>query len=299
MGIRDVHYRAYTYYTEGLMLSNGTGIGDVNVYDERKITGSGFNVKAGIIVRPIEESPFRIGASVSTPTFYSLKTSNYTQLNNGTSYGAYDNAENGEIYEFKLYTPWKFGFSLGHTIGNYLALGASYEYEGFDNLDSREDLGGYYDGWDDVYYESSASDDAMNEHTEMTLKGVSTLKLGIEYKPVQALAIRLGYNYVSPMYNKNGMRGYSDSFINSYGVGYSSTTDYTNWKATHRITAGLGYEYKNFTVDLAYQYNTTKGDFYPFQASYNDDYEEDESYCSATSVDFNRHQLSLTFGYRF
>jgi len=298
MGIRDVHYRAYTYYTEGLMRSDIGSIGDVNVYDERKITGSGFNVKAGVIVRPIENSPFRIGVSVATPTFYSLKTENYTVLYNNTSEGAYDNASEGNAYDFKLYTPWKFGVSLGHTIGNYLALGASYEYEGFDHLDSRVELDGYYD-WYGNYQESSASDNAMNNHTEKTLKGVSTIKLGVEYKPLPELALRAGYNYVSPMYNKNGMMGYSDSFISSYGRYYSSTTDYTNWKATHRITAGIGYTYKNFTADLAYQFNTTKGDFYPFQAEFNDGYSEDESYCSATSVDFNRHQLMLTLGYRF
>ena len=52
----------------------------LTVADSREITGTGFDIKAGIIVRPVEESPFRIGLSVSSPTFYELRTSNYTYI---------------------------------------------------------------------------------------------------------------------------------------------------------------------------------------------------------------------------
>ena len=40
----------------------------------------------------------------------------------------------------------------------------------------------------------------MNAHTKEVLKGVSTLKLGIEYKPVSNVALRMGYNYVGAKY---------------------------------------------------------------------------------------------------
>lgn len=297
IGIHDVHYRSYTNYMENLMYSSGEGFGSVNLNDERKITGTGYDIKAGIIVRPIEESAFRIGASVASPIFYDLKTYNYTKLNNNSKEGAYDWSDNEETYEFRLNTPWKFGLSLGHTVGNYLALGASYEYAGYDHIDSREKGDEYYDFYYDSYYSSSASDDNMNDHTEATLKGVSTLKLGIEYKPIPEIAFRAGYNYVSPMYNEHGMKEYADQYVNSLGTSYTSTTDYTNWKATHRLTLGVGYNFKGFSADLAYQYNTTKGDFYPFQEKFSNEF--DSSYCSATKVDYNRHQFMLTLGYRF
>lgn len=35
----------------------------------------GYDVKAGIIFRPVEESPFRIGAYVNSPVFYDLSLS--------------------------------------------------------------------------------------------------------------------------------------------------------------------------------------------------------------------------------
>ena len=52
----------------------------INVIDENRITGTGFDVKAGIIFRPVAESPFRIGLSVSSPTWYELKMNNVTSL---------------------------------------------------------------------------------------------------------------------------------------------------------------------------------------------------------------------------
>lgn len=65
---------------------------------------------------------------------------------------------------------------MGHTIGNYFALGATYEYARYNHFDNRIKDGGYYDGWD--YYESSSSDKPMNDHTKATLNGVSTLEVG-------------------------------------------------------------------------------------------------------------------------
>ena len=297
-GISDVNYKGYGEYTETLADEAGAGIGNVTLADERRIDGTGFNVKAGIIFRPIEASPFRIGISVATPTWYDLTTTNYTYLQNNTNVGMYDSGEIGESYDFKLYTPWKFGFSLGTTFGNYLAVGAGYEYADYGNLDSRVNTGGGYDWYYDEYYEISSSDRAMNRHTEQTLKGVSTFKIGAEFKPDSKLAIRVGYNYVSPMYNE---AGYKDVTVNSPGTYYTSSTDYTNWKATNRFTCGVGYNVGKLSLDLAYQYSSQSGDFSPFTSYYAsaDDSPEYDNICNAVKVDNKRHQLLFTLGYHF
>ncbi len=298
-GISDVHYKAYSEYTENLLGAYNSSIGSVLLSDERKITGTGFNIKAGIIVRPIESSPFRIGVSVSTPTWYDLTTSNYTmlQLSNdfNENYGRYNSGSNGEAYDFSLYTPWKFGVSLGTTFGKYLAVGAVYEYADYAKLNSRVNDGYSYDWYYDTYWQSSSSDREMNRHTRNTLKGVSTLKLGLELKPLENFSVRVGYNYVSPMYDKNG---YKDGTLNSPGSYYASQTDYTNWGATDRFTAGVGYNICDFSIDLAYQFTKQQGDFYPF-TSYYGSTSEDNNICSAVQVNNKRHQLLLTLGYHF
>ena len=272
-------------------------------------------MKAGIIFRPVEESPFRIGAYVNSPVFYDLSLSAAHDL---SMYGGeapatfqdkdaagyivnvpcYTKGDKGQTvdYDFRLNTPWKVGVSMGHTVGNYLALGATYEYAWYDHMDNRVKDGGYYDYYWGDYYESSSSDDAMNADTRANLKGVSTLKVGAEIKPTSMLSLRFGYNYVSPMFRENA---YRDQSIGSNGVDIATSTDYTNWKAMNRITCGVGFNYENLNIDVAYQYTTQKGDFYPFMSYVNKDDATLDNLPTSCKVDNNRHQLLLTVGYKF
>lgn len=296
VGIYDVHYNSSSLYSESLV-DGGKAIGDVAMNDERKITGTGFDVKAGLIFRPAEESPFRIGLYVHTPTWYDLTTRNYTVLNNNTNeaYGSTERGKSSESYDFKFYTPWRFGVSLGHTVGNYLALGATYEYADYTTNDIRVNDGGEVDYWGN-YYETSSRDEAMKQNIKNSLKGVHTVKLGMEFKPEKNFAVRLGYNYQSAMYNKNGFK---DGSLESYGTYYASTTDYTNWKDTHRFTAGVGYNYGKFSFDLAYQYSQTNGDFYPFMSYVDNSEPKFDNVCDAVKVSNKRNQLLFTVGYKF
>ena len=292
VGIHDVHYNGYSEYAEHLE-ENAEGIDNMALIDSRKITGTGFDVKLGAIFRPIESSPFRIGAYIHTPTFYDLTTSNYTVLTDGK-----DAFNSSESLSFKVNTPWKFGLSLGHTVDNVLALGVTYEYADYGSMDSREKDGSYYDSWYGDYYETSSSDKSMNRHTERTLKGVHTLKVGGEVKVTPHFAVRAGYNYLSGMYDMND--GYKDGSIYSQGSFYASQTAYTNWKATNRLTCGVGYSFNNFNIDFAYQYSTTKGEFHPFMNYFaGADEPENNNVASGVDVKNNRHQFLMTVGYRF
>lgn len=309
VGIHSVYYKDYSEYQEFLVDLNNNFIGNTVLADERKITGTGVDIKLGAIVRPSEDSPFRIGFSIATPTWYDLKSSNNTCLINATDYEAlhpqFRNWGRNEFdyhntYEFKYYTPWKFGLSLGHTIDNYLALGAGFDYSDYSCADTRIN-----DGYDAYGNPDSYSDDVMNDNTDRSLKGVATVRVGAELKPNPSMAIRLGYNYETAMYDEKGVR---DMTLNSIGTFYASTADYTNWKATQRITCGFGYKYEGWNFDIAYQYNTTKGTFYPFQPDMTftdivaDDagvYINETNISTPTDVKFNRHQLLFTIGYTF
>lgn len=301
LGIKDVHYKSYSEYFEQL------DDAQISYANEKKITGNGFDITAGIIVRPVESSAFRIGAYVKSPTWYDLRAENNTQIETTEARALNPFGEIGNTYDYKFFTPWKFGISLGHTVGNYLALGATYEYEDYSTINSRVNDGGYYDWYYDEYRETSSPDRIMNNHTKQVLRGVSTLKLGAEYKPVENLAIRLGYNYVSSAYKENGQK---DPTLSSLGNAYSSEADFVNWKDINRFTVGLGYQIKKFNIDLAYQYSAQKGDFYPFSnlpaISYTTGIgatakttKTTPNFASATKVENNRSQLLLTLGYQF
>ncbi|MBQ8712819.1 MAG: hemin receptor [Prevotella sp.] len=293
MGIHDVNYRGHSLYNEQ-MQDNPYRLYEATLEDTRDIDGTGFDVKAGVIFRPVEESPFRLGLYINSPVFYSLKSSNTTSLLlNGERYG--DHNPHAGSFEYEFRTPWKFGISAGHTVGNYLALGATLEYSDYSATDARIKGENGYDWFYDEYWSTSESDNDMNQHVKETLKGVATVKVGVEAKPDKDLAIRAGYNYVSPMYKEGGVRGfYQDgSPVWSDGTYFASTTDYTNWKATHRLTLGLGFNLgMNWKLDAAYQYSMQKGEFVPFTGS-------DDNLPYAINVSNNRHQVMMTLGYSF
>lgn len=291
-GIHDVNYRSNKLYAENL--ENST-IADN--WEQLKIDGTGFDIKFGAIFRPFGDLPLRFGLYINTPVWYDLTMRNdYSlMLSQQTADGQVYNKDNSADYDFKVFTPWKFGVSLGHTVGNYLALGVTYEYQDYADIDNRINDGGYYDDWGG-YYDDSSSDDAMNHDTKANLKGVHAVKLGVEVKPLPEFAIRAGYNYLSPQFKDNA---YRDQSLQSPGVGYATSADYTNWKATNRFTFGLGYSYKNFFADAAYQYSHTSGDFYPFMSYIGDDNADNDVIPTASKVKFDRHQLLFTVGYRF
>ena len=292
MGIHDVHYKSYAEYTENFLRNNIYNIRGLTLNDWREITGTGFDVKFGAIVRPMAESPFRLGAYIHTPVWYDLTTSNYTVLTDGTA-----RPNVGETYDFRVNTPWKFGLSAGTTLADRIALGATYEYAAYNAMQTRIKDGGTYDWYYGTYYESSHNDRAMNNHTEDALKGQHTLKLGAEARITDHFSLRAGYNYLSALYKDAAVK---DGSLNSPGTYYASSTSYVNWKDTNRFTFGLGWNVWRFNIDLAYQYSQQNGTFYPFM-----DYHEgsapsvEDNIANPTQVNNKQHQLLLTMGYKF
>ena len=291
MGIHDVHYKGYAEYTENFV-PNANNIPGLTLNDSREITGTGFDVKLGAIVRPMAESPFRLGAYIHTPVWYDLTTSNYTVLTDGTA-----RPNVGETYDFRVNTPWKFGLSAGTTLADRIALGATYEYAAYNAMQTRIKDGGTYDWYYGTYYESSHNDRAMNNHTEDALKGQHTLKLGAEVRITDHFSLRAGYNYLSALYKDAAVK---DGSLNSPGTYYASSTSYVNWKDTNRFTFGLGWNVWRFNIDLAYQYSQQNGTFYPFM-----NYHEgstpsvEDNIANPTKVNNKQHQLLLTMGYKF
>ena len=263
VGVYDIDYNRESFYQE--LGTDGNQYDFTNWY---KTEGDGFDVKLGFICRPIEESPFRFGVTVHTPIWYRLTDANGADLYFTDSFMS--SASNAD-YDYRFRTPWKFGFSLGHTIGQNFAIGAEYEYQDLSTSHYSE-----VDGYNSDYFRN------MNKITEKTLRGQHTLKVGMEFKPIEALSLRAGYNFVSSPFKSDAYR------IIGYDGCYTET-DYTNWGAINRFSLGLGYRYKGGYVDLAWQYQAQKGDFYAF----------DDVDLKPTKIKADRSQLMATFGFRF
>ena len=191
----------------------------------------------------------------------------------------YDIMNGDMVRQFHLQTPWTYNVSLGYTVGSSLALGAEYEYQDYSSMKFKDQ-----EGYSDTFgYENS---------TTSMLKGVSTIRLGAEYKVIPQFALRAGYNYTSAIFNSDA---YKDLPYNSI----QTDTDFANTKALSNYTVGLGYRGAMFYADLAYKFSSYKEDFYPFINAYEDGGQLVIGSPEATKVKNTRSQVLLTLGLRF
>lgn len=278
VGAYDIKYNRDTYYEEyyGASPQGKDLYGLINTYKE--VNGSGFDFKFGVIVRPIDSSPFRLGLAVHSPVFYNLKHYTYAEAKShridpeiagdveevtSTIFpnDAYDGLD--LLSEYKLRTPWKTNLSLGHNIGDFLALGVEYEYQDYSSMKFNNVYNGFYKG-----------------QTSM-LDKVHTVRLGLEYRIVPEFAFRLGYNYQTSIFKKDA---YYDLPINSA----QTDIQYANNKDRNTFTMGLGYAGKMFYADLGFKFDWYKSDFRPF----------DDTELNFTKLTTNRSQILLTLGMR-
>ena len=292
LGIYDIVYDRFSTYTEDLIGYQPTDGSDDGIYaipvegdrvvsnggytldNYYRLEGSGVDLKLGVILRPFEESPFRLGLSVHTPTWYELTEMTNANLSskieafNGNSYSEYLRDYLGQeytTYDYRLSTPWKFNVSAGTTLGGLIALGAEYEYADY-STSKLEDLEGFELGEQDT--------------VEKFLKGVSTFRVGMETCITPSFSIRAGYNHSSALFKEDA---YSLLSL------YRTSTDFNNVKAKDAVTFGLGYRGNAFYADMALKYDMYKSDFYAF----------DDINLPKTEVDNERLQLIFTLGTRF
>lgn len=287
IGAYYVDYNKYSFYDEDYGNDEG-----YNLQTWSKVQGTGFDVKFGAIFRPFEYSPLRVGIAIHTPTFYNLDYKTNARLESdvwnplnvenemGTpaneighyTIDTYDDLGD-MVRKFNLRTPWTYNFSLGYTVGSNLALGAEFEYQNYSKTSFRDN-----DGYSDTFeYENSTTD---------MLKGVSTVRIGAEYKPVPSFALRAGYNYRSAAFKEDAYKSLPYNSV-------QTDTDFANRQSLQDFTLGVGYRGSMFYADLAYKYSTCKADFYPF------DMFDGERLTQATKVTNTRSQVLLTLGVRF
>lgn len=267
---------SYTEYFDG---------GDYTLKNFYRTKGSGYDFKFGAILRPIEESSFRVGVSATTPTVYRLRDYNSAILNSTIPF--YDDATgeewtesftmdtysedayNGDCYtDYTMIAPAKLNVSLGGTVGTSLALGAEFEYSNY--------------GSTKLYYDDGNENTLMNDHTKENFTGQYTLRLGAEKMFAGSFYTRLGYNYVTGGYKADAWKMIP---VNSV----QTNTAYKNIRTTNNVTLGLGYRGDTFYADAALLYSHRTADFYPFE----------DPELEATSLSRNLLKGMVTLGLRF
>ncbi len=280
LGVYDVDYRRTSLYSENIY--DGKHVGYYEMTNMFNTSGTGFDLKLGAIFRPVEDSPFRFGLAIHTPTWYSLTdiydTNIYAEINYNkpdketecfkANEKVSDYVDGETMHDYKLTTPWKFNVNAGTVLGGVMAIGAEYEFSTYNYCKLH-----YNDGYEMV---------EQNEIIKNDLKGVHTLRVGVETRISPAFSLRAGYNFSTQAFKKSSYKA-----LNSNDM--RTDVEYNNKMSQNIATVGLGYRGRIFYADLAYKYNVYKSDFYPFS----------DNGLAPSKLTNERHQALMTVGVHF
>ncbi len=250
---------ALIYTGDGMNLSNGNaGFG---LYNYKYISGSGANLKVGIIARPVEM--LRLGFAIHTPTWMHLTSSGFAEVDYNYTpdrvpeYAGQNRTLSGNEYtdnfeyNWRLNTPWRFMVGASLLIGNSAIVSVDYERVAYDNMKVK------YGEWNQ-WGQDFVTDDRVESAIKETFKASNIIRAGIEYRLTRRISARLGFNYQTTNVREEAKAGRLE--INTAGTDPSYTFD----NDTYNICAGLGYRYKAWYVDLTYQHTTTKGSYHAY-----------------------------------
>lgn len=292
LDIQSISRKQTIYYDEYIAYADGARP-DATAYpyqlqqfefgQSMQVNGSGVGAKFGVVVRPVEA--LRIGVALHTPTYYSV-TYRYSAALSSVALSTGDNPygweevdgyvyadeatpvlQDGGEHRWTFTTPTRLLVGASYAFGPYAVISVDYQYDAYRSLKLN------YRPADTGY---------TNELFRNDLKGVHTIRAGVEAKPLPWLSLRVGGGYSSKVLNDN------------YDfVALSEPMANTSWYAS----AGVGFRLSEVTsIDLSYQYRKTQyTDYYSFYTNLNGTPNASPLY----GLDMLKHNVALTFAFRF
>lgn len=308
-GITDIDYQRAAYYGEYLdyaqlpvLDANGAPVAgpptqvtkpDGTVSDTgfdlnsaKRVTGTGFNFKVGLIIRPINE--LRIGLAVHTPTYYNLTENSYGDIRSYYGFNYKDGAYTGpttvdvgtpiETLNWKLRTPWRFMAGVAGVIGSQAIVSLDYEYRPYQSMTAKFDNG------------ENCPD--INGDIKDCYQSSNIIRLGAEYRLSPNWSVRAGYAFESTPTKTEVLDGNQQVFVyNPYESG--TIPSYTLDRSTNYISCGLGYRSHGFYIDAAYVHRAQKTEYLPYTPNRYTETPEN------AQISLNSNNLVFTIGYKF
>ena len=264
-GITDLDFKQYAYYSENLSNAN---VPDANadtyttgnaspftLSNYKHIWGSGFNFKAGVIVKPINE--LRIGVAIHTPTYYNLsyEGQGFTEFYMSSpdyQNEAYDGSYSTDLanFDWKLRSPWRFMVGAAGVIGGRAIISADYEHIAYNDMKLKQENTGFYGGFSDNEY--------ANADVKEYFKGSDIFRLGAELRVTNSFSIRAGYNYQSTAVRDAATAPGANIYT------YGTDPSYSFYGDINNVSVGLGYRYGGWYIDFAYQHSRREGTYHAF-----------------------------------
>lgn len=266
-GITDLSYTQWSYYDEQIsdaQVPNANDSGLMNgaaewgIENYQNVSGTGFNVKFGLIFKPVNE--FRLGLAVHSPTWYNLNFVSNAWIDYGLGqiesdgYYTYDSLVDENDYATtqegywtrKLKTPWRLMASAAGVVGGRFILSADYVYEAYPSMTVSDSYGAFDEITDDIkqYYQAAHE-----------------LRLGAEFRVTPAFSLRAGYGFKSSAAKEDARNGYD--YV--YTSGTQSMYEFAGKR--QNFSFGLGYRFSRFYVDMAYVHTTQTNEWDAFSPS--------------------------------
>ncbi|MBQ7690757.1 MAG: hypothetical protein IJT30_06165 [Muribaculaceae bacterium] len=296
VGIIDLLYEYNRYYGEVLentvvynkpndaTASLVDGDASFGFSDWSRTTGTGYNFKFGVILKPV--NAFRVGVAFHTPTYYKMKdtyqsvvaTDFYTDKGNYSLDDAYTPTASSW---YKLRTPWRFIGSLATVMGSKGILSADYEYVGNTNIRLLDDYG----------HEFAGSSQEMKDF----LAGSHIVRVGGEWRVTPNWSLRAGFSHQTSNASQD-VRDYggarnADGSVYPVQVGGNNTA-YAYDRSVQHITAGIGYHHKNVYFDMAYVHKNRQGTYEAFPI-------DNDGKNVRWDVSEHDNKITATLGFRF
>ncbi len=301
IGVTDLNYTRITEYSESmenaaiLNLQQGQQGGDAGftLSNYKHITGTGWNLKFGLIFKPINE--LRIGAAIHSPTWYSLDE-NYDaaidysyfnpalpESNDKDNPNPIAGNEYSDIASFswRLRSPWKFMVGAATVIGGKFILSADYEYQAYPDMTVKN---ANYDGYG--YLNDYVDNKAVINDIKSYTQAANNIRIGAEYRVTPNVSVRAGYNTTLSNIKSDVRDGNVD--VVTAGTDPSFTLD----KTRNNICVGLGYRTGAFSIDAAYVHSSRESILKPYT-------DFNSSISPSYSIKDNNNDIVLSLAYRF
>ena len=299
LGLTSANYSYSEYFTEkaidpsefeiGYVDNDGNPIPSLTKYfDKMKYSssyhysGMGYFAKLGVIVTPIEG--VRIGAAIQTPTAMSVNESweesgeaEFT----GAGGGKYSSESPYGENKWSFSSPFHANVGVAYTFNKVGLISLDYELSDYGSIKYRNS----------AYTDRDILED-INDEIRNSYGVAHKVRVGGEFKPIPALALRAGYNL-----NVSGEKAVWDGW------------EYAKVKPTlsHKAALGIGFSSnKSFFADLALTRSFLPKEYFMPYSDYVFKYTKDEElivdpnyYAPEILIKPSLWNVILTIGFRF
>lgn len=211
IGILSIWYKYNEVYSESAVNPANfmSGFRNFAHYYNQSTSGTGVNLKAGVIYLPVKG--LRLGASISTPTWMYLYEEWDEQMSSNFSDGySQDLLSPLGTFHYRVNTPFRWNVGAAYTFGQVAAISVDYENANYSSMKL-------------IDRDNATTFNGENTLIKNSFQSSNIIRAGTEIKFNPAVAFRAGYQYYSSGYKNDNKATVQ---IGSLGLGYASESGF-------------------------------------------------------------------------